>query len=360
MGVTNTSLTLTNVQVNQAGDYSVLVTNRSGSTPSSNRVLTVNVPFCVSPPAGLADWWPGDGAANNTAGTNHGILVASATANGPGVKGTGFHFDGTNDYVQIPDSPNFHLANFTVETWVRFDKMDIPSDGPTLGQQYMIFKQNSHATSFEDFVLIKDRTKSAGGDADSPVNGDIFLFMISSGTLTLEAEGFALVTNGVWYHVAAVRGPDYIQLYVNGKLDAQTNVLFPQDYGTFPLCFGSSGQSYGDCKLGGSLDEVSLYNRVLSSNEIAAIYQAGSLGKCKSPANVQAAVSPDLDPGMSFAGGVGQTYGVQASSNLADPNGWQGVTDLTLAAQTNLWYDPPPATQAQRFYRVVQGAVSIP
>jgi len=41
---TNTSLTLTNVQVNQAGNYSVQVTNAFGITNSSSGVLTVDAP----------------------------------------------------------------------------------------------------------------------------------------------------------------------------------------------------------------------------------------------------------------------------------------------------------------------------
>src|SRR5208283_4090461 len=63
---------------------------------------------------------------------------------------------------------------------------------------------------------------------------------------------------------------------------------FPQDYGNFPLYFGTSGQSTWDRKLNGILDEVSLYNRALSSNEIAAIYVAGSAGKCKTPPSITA------------------------------------------------------------------------
>ena len=43
-GATNTSLTLTNVQLNQAGNYAVLVTNVYGSVLSSNAILTVNLP----------------------------------------------------------------------------------------------------------------------------------------------------------------------------------------------------------------------------------------------------------------------------------------------------------------------------
>ena len=42
---TNTSLTLTNVQLNQAGNYAVLVTNAAGSVLSSNAVLVVNPLF---------------------------------------------------------------------------------------------------------------------------------------------------------------------------------------------------------------------------------------------------------------------------------------------------------------------------
>ena len=78
-----------------------------------------------------------------------------------------------------------------------------------------------------------------------------------------------------------MRGSNYIQLYVNGQLERQTTVSFPQDYGNSPLLFGSSGQSYWDGKLKGMLDEVSLYNRALSAAEIAAIYSASAAGKCK-------------------------------------------------------------------------------
>jgi hypothetical protein len=49
-GATNSSLTLTNVQMDDAGNYSMVVTNTAGSVTSSNAVLTVNtsnVPITV-------------------------------------------------------------------------------------------------------------------------------------------------------------------------------------------------------------------------------------------------------------------------------------------------------------------------
>src|SRR5262249_20347142 len=97
-------------------------------------------------------------------------------------------------------------------------------------------------------------------------------------------ESATIVSAGVWYHVAAVRDPNFIRLFVNGQLEGETTITFPQDYGDFPLFFGTSGQSYWDRKFKGTLDEVSLYNRALSAGEIAAIYSAGASGKCKGAA----------------------------------------------------------------------------
>jgi Immunoglobulin domain/Immunoglobulin I-set domain len=48
LGATNSSLTLTNVQPDDAGNYAVQVTNLFGSTLSSNAVLTVLVPPTIT------------------------------------------------------------------------------------------------------------------------------------------------------------------------------------------------------------------------------------------------------------------------------------------------------------------------
>ena len=120
------------------------------------------------------------------------------------------------------------------------------------------------------------KTRIAGGDA--------FRFLISSATgVSIELDSVTRISTNVWYHLAAVRGPSTMQLFVNGQLERSTNITFVQDYGNFPLYFGSSGQSYWDHKLRGQLDEVSFYNRPLSSNEIGALYAAGTSGKCKAP-----------------------------------------------------------------------------
>jgi hypothetical protein len=74
------------------------------------------------------------------------------------------------------------------------------------------------------------------------------------------------------------------------------------------------------------------------------------------PANVEIA----LYPGLQIGGIVGQTYGIQYSTNLANTNSWIGLTNLTLTQPTEIWYDSVPASLAQRFYRVQLGSVPIP
>ena len=240
---------------------------------------TVWAAGCTPAPAGLVAWWPGDGNANDIVGTNNGSLMGGATANTAGYVGLAFHLNGTNNFVQIPDSPVFHPTNFTIEAWVRFDSLDSPPvGGSPPGQAYIIYKHNSRgAGEQEAFNLSKDRNLTS-------TPGDTICFEVSSASAKLVyLESVTLLATGVWYHIAGVRGPAFIQLFVNGRLESQTNVDFPQDYGSQPLLFGTSGISYWDHKFHGTLDEVALYNRALSSNEIAALYASGSAGKCKAP-----------------------------------------------------------------------------
>ncbi len=313
---------------------------------------------CTPIPGGIVGWWPAEGDANDISGTNNGSLQGGATASAPGYVGACFTFDGTNGYVQIPDSPSLRPTNLTIEAWVRFDGLDSAgSGGSPVGEQYIVFKQNSRTNFFEGYFLGKVRI--SGRDA-------IGFGVSSSLGAAPEVDSTVTVTTNQWYHVAGVRGSNFIQVYVNGQLNGQTNVNFPQDYGTNALYFGTSGQPYWDHKLKGALDEVSLYNRALGADEIAAIFSAGHQGKCKAPTIVSIDLEPgsqqtsDLFPVLTIAGMAGQTYGIQMTAPLNITNTWIGLTNLTLSGSIGIWQSPIPALNLPGFYRAVPGSVSIP
>ena len=167
-------------------------------------------------------------------------------------------------------------------------------------------------------------------------NGDVFYFVVTSadGTQTAEADSAVTITTNVWYHIAGVRGPDFVQIYVNGQLQGQSSVSFPQSYGSLPVYFGSSGESYFDGKLAGQLDEVSIYNRALSSDEIAAIYNAGASGKCQGSSNIgNPPVITNEPAGVSVIVSNNATFSVGASGDA--PLSYQWYFNVTNAVGLN-------------------------
>ena len=224
---------------------------------------------CVVAPTGLVGWWPGDGSPRDIAGTNNGILNQGASTDTIGVVGSCFSFDGTNGYVEVFDSPLLDPSLITVEAWVLFNSLDSPEDLSSSGQQFIIWKANS--VNLAEYALEKKRTP----------NGDVFSFQVSDQFgKTVEIESVSLISTSVWYHVAGMRGPSFVQLYVNGLSESGASVDFVQDYGSSSLYFGAS-ENAGDQMFHGMLDEVSLYNRALSPTEVSLLYRAGAEGKCR-------------------------------------------------------------------------------
>ena len=110
------------------------------------------------------------------------------------------------------------------------------SGGSPAGNQYIFFHQNTRSADFKGIDLSK--TRIAGNDR--------FRFLVSSATGQFaEMESATIISARLSVHVAAVRGPNFTQLYVNGALEVQTNVTFPQDYGSQPLSLAPPAKALG-------------------------------------------------------------------------------------------------------------------
>ena len=424
-GATASSLTLTNVQPGRAGNYLVVVSNALGVVTSSNAMLAVvPPPRCATPPAGLVAWWPGEGNANDVAGTNNGTLSGGASF-ARGEVGQAFSFNGTNSYVEVPDSPTLRLTNeLTIEFWVRRQNLQ--------ANDVIVEKGGDFTRGVQNYGV---------GILSAP-KGNYLSFWFAGGV----RESIS-ITDLNWHHIAVVarNGDADPTFYVDGapqpvtyRQGPATLVLYPS---TAALHIGAqvdsiSGWNYYSEAL---VDEGSIYSRALAVAEIQAIYNAGSAGKCHIPAitsqprgqvgywgksvtfNVQATGGPPLcyqwlkggtpidgasgsslvltnlqltdagnysvvvtnaygsaisnpailtiNPagvslalysGITIDGVVGLTYGIQYSTDLSNTNGWRGMANVTLGAATELWFDVQPASQPQRYYRVLPGPISVP
>lgn len=82
--------------------------------------------------------------------------------------------------------------------------------------------------------------------------------------------------NGVWYHVVMTRSASAMKLYVNGELKAEQTDCAPMngEPGGWeqPLVIGSLQNGTGANPFHGSIDELKVYNAILSETEIADIY----------------------------------------------------------------------------------------
>ena len=304
-GATNTSLTLVNVQTNQAGNYTVLVTNAYGSIFSSNAVLTVNPPSpCVDPPTDLTAWWQAEGSANDSVGTNHGAWINGAGF-ALGKVGLAFALNGSN-YVTIPDSPSLHsLTNrITIEAWVRVNQFSSSPDWNGI-----VTKGNS------SWRLARyGNTSNVGFSTTGLSNTDL--------------RGNRNINDGQWHHVSGVYDGTNKYIYVDGMLDASVPATGTIAQNNYPVCLGENAEATAH-RWNGWIDEASIYSRALSADELQAIYNARSNGKCVLPPTILA-----QPKSQAIIAGDRVTFNVTAAGS--QPLGYQwGFNGTSLDGATN-------------------------
>jgi hypothetical protein len=64
--------------------------------------------------------------------------------------------------------------------------------------------------------------------------------------------------------------------------------------------------------------------------------------------------------GLTISGNPGSTYGIQFCTNLNASSSWEGLTNITLEAKSQLWIDVQSPGIGRRFYRVVPGPIAVP
>ncbi|PYI83742.1 MAG: hypothetical protein DME26_14505, partial [Verrucomicrobia bacterium] len=193
----------------------------------------------------------------------------------PGKVGQAFGFNGTNAGVRILASPNLNAGmenGFTIEAWI--NPADVASEHP-------IVEWNDGSTYGVLLWL------------SVPIEGGSGLYLDVMNTLQQNraiATAPGTIATNVYQHVAATYNePNGVAaLYINGTLVVQQALGWattPRTAGDLYFGWRPAGAGAGTGFLG-AMDEVSIYNRALSSTEIATIYAASSDGKCLIPPSI--------------------------------------------------------------------------
>jgi len=191
---------------------------------------------------------------------NDGIVYGATFNSSGGFDNDGaYMFDGGNDYISIPDDASLHINNtFTITLWAKLDKESAS------GYQTLLSKDG--ADSGEAFAL---RRHMATDDI-------YFAPRCYDDSPTSATQSVTSMPLDTWTFIVVTINPDnnYYVLSINGGAfednDRLNCGLYPS---TAPLLIGASESSSPTEFWNGSIDEVRIYDRSLSTIEIQNLYE---------------------------------------------------------------------------------------
>ena len=254
---------------------------------------------------------------------NHGTLFDNVTW-APGMYGAALQLDGDAGHVEVPFSDSLALLNqgdFTIAAWMRLNEVPLPTNRIVLQQ----------------------------GDLNG--TGRTLLFVYTDNEVRTYAGGAPTgagvgVEAGVWIHAAVVvteQGvTDLIQMYVNGEPAGVPNdqLGMEDSQGTYFIGSHKNLNNVWD----GLIDDLRIYNRALSAEEIRAMVPPQVKAREPDPADGDVTVVMPL-----FKWSAGDTAMLHDVYLGTDPN--LGPDDLVQSRMpVMLYYHAPGLIPGTTYY----------
>ena len=216
---------------------------------------------CAGPAGARVSCWPADGDAIDAVGSNDGVLQGGTTF-------VAFVFDGIDDVVMVAHAASIDFAPgeaMSVSFWMR------RTSNATI--QHMIGKRDLCVDESFNWQVAFDASSFQFGER--PPNG------------TAVAQKPPI---GTWIHVTGTQSGSKWRFYVDGDL-AATKVGRLGPTNGVALLMGRAGltcQPYG-----GALDEVQIWARALTDDQVAQTYRANAVCSAKPAAPASLSPAPD-------------------------------------------------------------------
>ena len=231
----------------------IRVTSNSGSALSDYQI-PVDITTSIYDNTGLVGSWhfnEGSGSAVSDASGNgnNGIYSGSGSHwTTEGKFGNGGTFNGSNDYVWVSNSTSLNITSnsITVSAWIK------------------------HSTS--PWHSICDGIVQHEGQYALQINNGQPTFYVNTGAGWVSARWTNTLSLDIWYHITGVYDGFSVKMWVDGIERASTNNTGNLASSTSAIFLGSA--TGGAYSFNGTIDEVRIYNRALSPNEIQLHYTA--------------------------------------------------------------------------------------
>jgi hypothetical protein len=215
---------------------------------------------------GVVAWYPLDGTAADASGNNlNGTVYGAGTTSAP--SGTGLWFDGSNDYVALPDNNPIWLPqnDFSLSFWVRFDREP--------GLYHEVLLDLNCTASYSP-----DNRQGYGVQMTLQHDGHLlFMLMDDVGSeFRLTSSDPVLIDD--WYHIVAIRNGTTQSFYIDGAFDISGPCSgdpidfvggYDDDNVSLARWTTSGNPNYF---FRGGMDDLRIYDRALTPDEVAELY----------------------------------------------------------------------------------------
>ena len=255
----------------------------------------------------LALYLPFDNDVRDYSGDKDGSIVGSVTPIDGLVNGS-YNFAGGTDYVDLGNVLNYERTDpFTISMWAKSTDLSTT--------QIFLAKQESSG----DFTGYQFFSTNGGGDVPQ-----FNLRNDNSPSNQIGEQGTTVIADGTWRHLVATYDGSStaagIEIYVDGVPESLTTLADTLSSSTLSSVSLQVGARNGGLTFEGDIDEVIMYNRTLTQEEVSQLYNGGFGGGDV----LDSTLTADNDQWIvSFqaynATDVGQEYNSTASEVDTDP-----------------------------------------
>ena len=217
------------------------------------------------PASGLVGWWPFNGNANDESGNGNNGLVNGATLTNDrfGSNNSAYNFTSDAENINCGNSPSLGLttnSSLTISYWTISSNNNWP----------FISKYQNNVASNSNFAV-----GNASPNFVITGNGQNNFYMSTTIPIT-------------WVHLCFVYNGniDSVSVYLNGNFIQTNNIFLANNISTSALLFGPRfGQNTPYQIPNGNLDDIGIWNRALTQQEITDLYNGCQLSVNAQPNN---------------------------------------------------------------------------